>query len=433
MDTVSPETYSITDQTTSSSTPSTPTTLPPHINASNLPLGLPFLGPLTGYTTGYRTSQIHARLTYLSTTISRPLTPNEQSAIAGHTAKGLAIASYGPSLGLAVGAWRIYNTRHEYRWPFYGKILSEEQGKGFWDGNKMRLNGKEILAGVSREAKSAALHLGRGAAYLMLTLFAIPLGVSAYAGTVAAVGEVRDQRLQDMTTELRKVSEGRIRERKRKSGEIVGPPRSEDKGRKGRRDPTGQGDQEVGELWRGHREGIQRVEGGVDEDSPTGRMGTDAVFDFGEEEEREKTMLSGGARGAGAFQAAGNSGKDKVDKPYQRQTQEYSYDDASPTGGIGARGMDDGQSAWQRIRQGAAAQGSSSGSEQTRRVLGPRSSPEPRPQREQQGQSNDDFSISSAEQEKGYAKSEAQREFDERVEKERRGGDFSDTGGGKRW
>ena len=54
-------------------------------------------------------------------------------------------------------------------------------------------------------------------------------------------------------------------------------------------------------------------------------------------------------------------------------------------------------------------------------------------QEQHEGSSSEDsFSFSSSDEEKGYAKAEAQREFDERVEKERRGGDFSNDGR-RRW
>jgi hypothetical protein len=46
----------------------------------------------------------------------------------------------------------------------------------------------------------------------------------------------------------------------------------------------------------------------------------------------------------------------------------------------------------------------------------------------------DSFAFSKTEEERTYAKEEAQKEFDARVERERRGGDFSKGGGDqKRW
>ena len=56
-----------------------------------------------------------------------------------------------------------------------------------------------------------------------------------------------------------------------------------------------------------------------------------------------------------------------------------------------------------------------------------------RPAREEQPAGADSFSFSSSDQDGSLAKEEAQRVFDERLEKERRGGDFGSGGSGTRW
>ncbi|KAL9631457.1 MAG: hypothetical protein Q9164_005882 [Protoblastenia rupestris] len=176
-----------------------------------------------------------------------------------------------------------------------------------------------------------------------------------------------------------------------------------------------------------------------DDASPTGGMGMDA-FDFGEEEEeREKKALGGAGSDTGLMgdremrerekrmQAGSRGGRRpntfEIEKA-ERQPQGFGNsgfddDDASPTGGTGA--MDpsyDGTSAWERIRQGSSSGGSGSIPRRRGGVV-----------QEQQG--GDSFSFSSSDEEKSYAQSESQKAFDERVEKERRGGDFSDEA--KRW
>ncbi|KAL9102136.1 MAG: hypothetical protein Q9163_002667, partial [Psora crenata] len=165
--------------------------LPSHIDDSSLPHGLPILGPLTGYTAAYRASTIAHRYKYLGQTIKRPLTREEQSAVAYHSAKGLAISSWGPTLGLAAGVYRTWTTRDGYRWPLAGRMKTSSSngsngsststtttektpnrrggGGGFWDGKKMRVGGKEVLKDVSVPAKRAALHFARGSAYVLLS------------------------------------------------------------------------------------------------------------------------------------------------------------------------------------------------------------------------------------------------------------------------
>jgi hypothetical protein len=111
------------------------------------------------------------------------------------------------------------------------------------------------------------------------------------------------------------------------------------------------------------------------------------------------------------------------------------FDDASPTGGQGvaaetppaAQG-----SAWERLRRGEKPESSSStGSNQS---AWQRAQNETQKEQRQGLTTGDSFAFSKSEEERSYAKEEAQKEFDSRVERERRGGEFSQNGGNqKRW
>ena len=316
--------------------------------------------------------------------------------------------------------------------------MSEEAGTGFWDGVAMRVGEKEILQGVSTQSKATILHVLRGTAYVSLGILFVPMIVSAYGATVSAVGEIKDERLHAVTEELRMVANKEMRERRASMQERRG-------------DPTGQGKKSAGEVWRERRE---RLEGKSspkslpddDDMSPTGG----AMMDDGGVAE-EQGRLSGAGEMGGVLsdtqmrtqevRAQPEKGKsptenrastfqmEKVSR--QPKTFDDDYDDASPTGGRGA--MDDdgaggfgGGSVWERIRQQQASSGSSATTQSRGRRGGIR-------QEQQEGSTTgDSFSFSRSEEERNYAKDEAQREFDERVEKERRGGDFS-SGSEKRW
>jgi hypothetical protein len=417
---------------------SNPPPLPAHIDIATLPHALPFFGPLTGYTNSNLQHIIQNRYVYTSQAIGRSLSEKEMTALAYHTAKGHAIASYGPTIGLSAGLYRTWATRNEFRWPFYGKLMSEEAGTGFWDGVAMRVGEKEILQGVSTQSKATILHVLRGTAYVSLGILFVPMIVSAYGATVSAVGEIKDERLHAVTEELRMVANKEMRERRASMQERRG-------------DPTGQGKKSAGEVWRERRE---RLEGKSspkslpddDDMSPTGG----AMMDDGGVAE-EQGRLSGAGEMGGVLsdtqmrtqevRAQPEKGKsptenrastfqmEKVSR--QPKTFDDDYDDASPTGGRGA--MDDdgaggfgGGSVWERIRQQQASSGSSATTQSRGRRGGIR-------QEQQEGSTTgDSFSFSRSEEERNYAKDEAQREFDERVEKERRGGDFS-SGSEKRW
>ncbi|MCJ1457888.1 hypothetical protein MMC28_008257 [Mycoblastus sanguinarius] len=441
LDTTSPDNYSAptsdrdpyasSSSTTYASSTASPT-LPSHIDLAALPHGLAVLGPLTGYTPTALARILASRYASLSETLSRPLTAKEQTALAQHTARGVAIASYGPTIGISAAAYRTYVTREEFRWPFYGKLMSEEAGTGFWDGEKMRLGGKEILAGVSRDMKVRLLHSLRGMAYMSIGMFAVPAVVSAYASTVSAVGEIRDERLRGVTRELRAATVANS---------------------KGRNE-TEQGTKNMGQIWRQRTEKMERGRGRgrrreeeEDEASPT----SGGMMDYGGADE-ERGPLSGiGDMGgmlsdgemrtqevrqqpeAGRHSPENRAGTFQMEK-VGRQPRGFGddYDDASPTGGSGATSSGDGggSSVWERIRQDAAS-GSSGGTPSSSMGRGARRGGVQ--QEQQEGSTTgDSFSFSSSEEERSYAKEEAQREFDESVEKERRGGNFSGGGGGWR-
>lgn len=98
-----------------------------------------------------------------------------------------------------------------------------------------------------------------------------------------------------------------------------------------------------------------------------------------------------------------------------------SYDEPSPTAGA------PGESSWDRIRREASSGGSPQSS-------GGRWSPQQQATPSNQGDGStrsDSFSFSSSEEDRQLARSEAQKEFDARVERERQGKDFNDAS--KNW
>ena len=312
-----------------------------------------------------------------------------------------------------------------------------EVREAFWDGRKMRVGGKEILQGVSSQAKANMLHVSRGVAYCFVGAFLAPLFVSSYATSVSAVGKIQDPRMQDANREIREAAERdqrQIREAAERFGDIV---KQADARREGR----------MQNLPRERDQGKGRRGGGaeVDDASPTGG----GMLDMGIDEEQGRLsgagdmsgVLSDGqmrsaeakARAAAGQNPAGNRAATFQREKVERQPKDFAsdfgsdFDDASPTGGSGT--MDgDGGSVWERIRQQSASEPSRSSIGRGRAIRGSGV----RQEQQEGSTSGDSFSFSSSDEEKGYAKAEAQKEFDERVEKERRGGDFS-SDGRKRW
>ena len=399
----------------------------PSFDTSNLPRPppFPFLGSLTGYTPTRLTEFIQKRLDTVSQQISRPLTPDEAAALAHHSARAIQIASLGPPLGIGIGAYRTWTTRKEFRWPLYGKIISDEVGTGFWDGEKMRMNGKEILAGVSREGKAGILHVARGGAYVSLGMLIMPWVLSSYAAAWASVSELRDQRLKAVVKGLAAAAQTQRDERVAKI-----------RGQRGEATTSPNAAGQRGDVWKERRERrermggrVERQEEGVDDMSPTGG----AMLDYGLDDSQGETGVMSDSQLQS--QASPSPSPFQKRQPQSaRSTPSPSYDDASPTAGRGM--LDDtfpsssssssdttGLSAWERIRQQNASETTSppspSPSSSTRQR---RRGQQQQQQRQEEG--GDGFTFSSEEEERGYARAEAQKEFDERLERERRGGSF---------
>ncbi len=296
-----------------------------------------------------------------------------------------------------------------------GQPKEGEAQRGFWDGRKMWVGGKEILAGVSSETKATLLHAARGSAYVLLGLFSVPLFVSSYAATVSAVGELRDKRLEEANRGVREAVMREQRVRREKAGE-VGRERGRERGRgTGRKVEAGAGD--------------------MDDASPTGGGGV--MMDVGSEGEEERLGGAGdmgGLMSDGQMRTAEARARPRPDQsPTSSRGATYQLDkvesqpkdfaaDFEPARPASESAEAGEGSVWERIRQQSAAEPSGSNIGRGRRAWG---------SGERGRQEEDAFSFSSEEEEGSFARSEKQREFDERVERERRGGEFGD--GGRRW
>ncbi|KAL8861135.1 MAG: hypothetical protein Q9178_002349 [Gyalolechia marmorata] len=378
-----------------------------YIDRSQLPHPLPIVGPLFGYTKTYLTKLAASRLRYHTEAVGRSLSTKEMEAVIFHAHKSATISSIGVPIAFSIGMYRAYATRENYRVPVWGDLKSTE---GWWDGQKLRIMGQTVAEGSSARS---LMHSLRYSAYGSMALFFGGLVVNSYATTVAAVGELRDPRLKDFEQAIRSRSKAQM-------GDLEAM-------RTQRKDPTGQGNTTVSDLWKRHRKDI----GGLDDASPS--AGADG---YGGEVERlggsntgimtdsqmrsEERRMQASPNDSPTENRASTFRLDKVEK--QPKNFDDTFDDASPT----APGdVDDGQgNAWERIRR--QAQNPSSGKQRGQRRN--------QIKNEQQGGSaaGDSFTFSSDDEQRQLAKDEAQSEFDARVERERQGGNFNENRA-KRW
>jgi hypothetical protein len=218
-------------------------------------------------------------------------------------------------------------------------------------------------------------HLARGFWYAAAGNFLAKMVVGSYALSVATVGEMQDPRLKDYISQVRQ------RQQQRRGGLEI--PQGQ-KGQPGQPAPMPVPQKQD-----------------YDDASPTGGIYTEE--DFQQSKPAVPVVPSGPA-------------------PAQAEAKSFDFfDDASPTGGRGvsadtrAAPQSTG-SAWDRLRRGQVpSQGQSQ--EQSRGS----------PWRKVQGGGRTD-------EQEGTGQLDAQAEFDARIDRERRGGDFSSNGGDiKRW
>jgi hypothetical protein len=389
------------------------------IDISKLPRPVPMMGPLFGYTDGFVAKCISIRMQAAAGMMGRAPSEEEAAAIAYWTAKQVSVTSYGGPLGVAGGWWRVYTTKETLRFPFYKPNLEKLNAK-VWPSARMAL-----LSGLQA---TTAWHASRMVAYGLMGNIVGQVLVSSYALSVSSVGELTDPRLKGFIEAMKKKAQtarGRLPNQ---------PPQPSTEAAVEQADAAG--------LWKGQRRD------NVDDASPTASTysdlsGTGAVHEQAtrgqERGPRPDSDLSSEDNRTTAFQT-------------NQATQESrafddDFDIISPTRKItpdtDSSGGPSGGSAWDRIRQQAGNQPAKSGSAWSK-GQGQQKAPQsqsawtrnrgPIPQEQPEDSAGrDGFGFSASEEDKQLARDEAQRQFDARVERERRGGDFSAGGDQKRW
>jgi len=341
--------------------------------------------PIFGYSQDKFQLLLRAKLQNAQNVLARTPTQEEAEAMAFWTAKQLQIVSFGLPLGTAGGVWRAYNTRGTLRFPFWQPSLEKYRST----------DGTFHFIGLRGSRAITVFHIFRTMAYGGIGQFFGEILFGSYAASVGAVGELGDKRLKTYMTAIRQKAH-------EKRGAISSPTSSQS----------------------------TKV--------PRSQLDSDSDQNMSEKETRE---LSGSYDNEGTLDGASSSPQSPgAQAPLKRPPVEYterepqqdndipSYDDNnSPTGGEGVR--DDlakgGGSAWDRIRSGASV-GNRSNSTKVQPTQ--RESAWAKRQAEAKSTAEDSFSFTKTDEERSFAQQEAQKEFDAKVERERRGGSFSSTG-----
>lgn len=358
-----------------------------HIDGSQLAKPIPILGRLLGYNEQYFSKLMQIKIAMYSQELNRPLTNEEANAVAYWTSKQTSIISYATPLAAVAATWRWNATKATFRFPFIQPNMETFDPSVFPSKSMPLLKGHFALRMWTA---------GRLGAYYIIAMPIAQILLGSYCVSVAAVGQMSDTRLKSMNDQIKTQAQ-------QKRG---GLPRQNPQ----RRAPASTNTQ-------------------ADDASPTGGM-------LWEEPASDEGAIN--ATGTPQKQSSSTQWNPKKPTPSQMppaRTSQSPLDDASPTGGQGvaadtplaAQG-----SAWERLRRGEKpTSGSSTGSNQS---AWQRAQNETQKEQREGSTTGDSFAFSKSDEERSYAREEAQKEFDLRVERERRGGDFSQNGGDqKRW
>ncbi|MCJ1413347.1 hypothetical protein MMC19_007452 [Ptychographa xylographoides] len=390
----------------------------PTIDLRKLPRPIPILGRVFGFNDERLSRYITGSSNNFVEHLHRPPTNEEFDAIAYYVAKGFAIASWGPPLGLLAGGSRCWSTRKSYKFPF----LKAQEG---FDGTTVRLGNTQLLAGNNAKL---FWHTARFSLYGTIGTMVVGFAIGGYAATVAAVGEISDPRLKTLMEAIRS------ERREEQINKGVRPRRG---------DPTGQGTIPASDLWKNHRTAIGARE--VGDGSPT----TDQDMDFVASQETESKLYGDdiGVRDRSEVAASQQSSSEPRRGPaWNRSAVAKSaesdesqggafyegYDNTSPSRSSGGTTTGTNKpgsgSVWERLRRDAAA--TASGPNNTR--PGPGRSSQQRPSAVDSAD-GDTYSFSNSDEERSFAREQAQRDFDAQLDRERQGEEFSGNGREKKW
>ncbi|KAG4032090.1 hypothetical protein MFRU_007g00040 [Monilinia fructicola] len=374
------------------------------IDSSKLPQPLPIFGPLFGYNETLLSKVINLRVQSASKLTNRPLRQDEIDALAFNTAKIIKINSFAPIAGLSAGIYRAIQTAPTFRFPFYQPNLETFNSSVFPHARMPYIKGRQAVI---------AWHLARGLWYCYIGQWVSKIIIGGYGASVGAVGEMNDPRLKDII----KAKHEEVARTQKNLPSPAGIPRPPMK--------PGQGQPQT-----------QKTQG-YDDASPTGGA------DWSGEDNAPVTAQTTPQ----PFPTTKNWPQRKqtpAQIPAQEEEKPFDlFDDVSPTSqGLNTSTISSQSpqptstsgSAWERIRRGEKPVSNTNTPSSQSQQSGWARIRTNTPKSSNDGiASADSFTFSKTEEERNLAQIEAQKEFDERVEKERRGGDFSGGGDQKRW
>jgi hypothetical protein len=360
-------------------------------DSSQFPQPIPIIGPLLGYSDSVIRWRIDDTLKFAEKRINRRLTPEEATALASHLYGAEQTRSYTSAIGVALGIWRWQATMSTNAYPLHTPKPESINPNKF--------------AFIKGPMAQTARHAFRFGLWTTFAMFVGGFVGGLYSQPIAARAAAQDPRLDDLKQVIRSSFE------------------KEEQGRRGQR--QGQNADGAGAQSLPPHAGAPRPWGRTPPPPPK-PVPAPPTDDMSPTAGNEAWPTSDYQADSGfASETVGRQQpQPRAQTPQQiwqqrsqpRRTANDDEDDASPTGGMfqdEAENQSSG-SAWERLRRGGSPARDSSS------------------ERGQREDSNlgDSWTFTETEDERKRAQEQAQREFDERLERERQGKDFSDE---RRW
>jgi hypothetical protein len=371
-------------------------------DASAYPQPLPVLGFFMGFSESAVRLKAEHTLKFAERKVGRQLYPEESQALAYHIYQLEQTKSYFAATGAAAGTWRWYNTWDKMRYPFYQPKVEDINPNKF--------------AFVRGPMAQFARHTWRFSLYVLVAGQMGNVIGQLLAQPLAAINTSNDPKLEQFGKELKAAShtEGQ---------------RTAEQGR------------EIQQRRREFQEQVRNRDGGGP--SPQARWGKQAPRNEATGDDMSPTAGNESwgttTTGTESWETFSNDSAQPAPSRQSAQSSTLPFDDdASPTGGLfqdevsNPRRQPDsqarpGESSWDRLRRGAAP----APLQRPQQSQSQRAVPERREQRE--GSTlGDSYQFVEGDEERNRERLRAQEEFDARLEKERRGGDFN-SDEGKRW
>lgn len=379
---------------------------PQYVNLNNLPR--PFSVFEWQASNEARARAIRSVCTYANHVLQRPLKQEEADAFAFHFAKGARVASFGSPIGISI-AWLWAGSpkaMKDFRFPIWRPM---KEGTRYSPDRLGPLRGAQARMGW---------HFLRFSAYGFIGSILGSLFFASYGVTLHAAGRATDPRLEEYM-QVAKSKDHRLQAaRAMRESSAAAPGRAEGESfdmAKQRRSV-----QQQQEAWKGRQSGKKKAND--DDMSPTSGAFAEEFMSAGSDSglmsdaqtsaqqnrvEEASTALD---MSASIYEAQSRSSVQSTSAQQSRQ---------QPTKTSG--------SSWERLRQGAMSEDTNSASTPRSQKLGafqPRRSFQSR----SESKAEDNFGYSQSDENRQLARSEAQKDFDARIERERQGQNFEENG-----